>query len=108
MRIRDPRTGALTGRRVEAVAPAHGRTIARRERDRAGVAAALERVRPAAAGPAAVRASVPVHDGSLVAQNVFHTAFADEHETSLRYADRAYRRSEALTVAARPLLRRVA
>lgn len=49
-----------------------------------------------------------MHDGAVVAQNVFHAAFDDDRETSLSYATGAYRQSEALTLSTPVRLRRVA
>lgn len=90
-------------RAIEPVRAVRGRRIARDE----------TAFRPAAedAGRRVARApsgQPPVHDGAVVAQHVFHTAFGAEPETSLSYANRAYRRSEALTLSTAVRLCRVA
>ena len=90
-------------RTVEPVRAVRGRDVAR---DEAAFRPAVEN-----AGQGVVRgqpSQPPVHDGAIVAQNVFHAVFDADRETSLSYVDRAYRRSEALTLSPAVHLRRVA
>jgi hypothetical protein len=101
--VSDVRPTRRRFRAVEPVRAVRGRGVAREE-------AAF---RPAAenAGRRALRAQAgqpPVHDGAVVAQNVFHAAFDADRETSLSYATRAYRQSEALTLSTPVRLCRVA
>ena len=90
-------------RTVQPVRPVCGRGVAREE---AAFRHAVENAdRRIVCGQAA---QTPVHDGAIVAQNVFHAAFDGDREISLSYASRAYRRSEALTLSTAVHLRRVA